>query len=61
MAGVFGKDPHMGKSKHSELERANLERKRKLAQAATQFRQKNAAAPRAADAENMTVATVARK
>lgn len=37
MAGVFGKDPNMKKSNHAELERVNLERKQKLAQAALKF------------------------
>ena len=40
MAGVFGKDPNMKKSNHAELERLNLERKRKLAEAAAKFNQK---------------------
>ena len=40
MAGVFGKDPHMKKSNQAELERLNLERKRKLAEAAAKFTQK---------------------
>ncbi len=40
MAGVFGKDPNMKKSNHAELERINLERKQKLAQAALKFNQK---------------------
>ena len=40
MAGVFGKDPNMKKSNHAELERLNLERKRKLAEAAFKFTQK---------------------
>ncbi len=44
MAGVFGKDPHKMKSNHAELERLNLERKRKLAQSAAKFNQKKAAA-----------------
>ena len=44
MAGVFGKDPHMKKSTHAELERQNLERKRKLAEAATKFTRKKVAA-----------------
>jgi hypothetical protein len=44
MAGVFGKDPHMKKSNHAELERLNLERKRKLAEAAAKFTQKKVAA-----------------
>jgi hypothetical protein len=37
MAGVFGKDPHMKKSNHQELERLNQERKQKLALAAQKF------------------------
>ncbi len=45
MAGVFGKDPHMKKSNHAELERLNLERKRKLAEAAAKFTQKKPVAP----------------
>ena len=40
MAGVFGKDPNMKINKHAELERLNLERKHKLAQAALKFNQK---------------------
>lgn len=40
MAGVFGKDPNMKKSNHAELERINLERKQKLAEAALKFNQK---------------------
>jgi hypothetical protein len=40
MAGVFGKDPHMKKSTHAELERLNWERKQKLAEAAQKFNQK---------------------
>lgn len=40
MAGVFGKDPNMKKNNHAELERLNLERKRKLAEAAAKFIQK---------------------
>jgi len=40
MAGVFGKDSNMKKSNHAELERLNLERKRKLAEAAVKFTQK---------------------
>ena len=43
MAGVFGKDPHMKKSNHAELERLNLERKRKLAEAAAKFTRKKPA------------------
>lgn len=45
MAGVFGKDPNMKKSSHAELERLNLERKRKLAEAAVKFTQKRPVAP----------------
>jgi len=45
MAGVFGKDPNMKKSNHAELERLNLERKRKLAEAVVKFRQKKTVAP----------------
>ena len=45
MAGVFGKDPNMKKSNHAELERLNLERKRKLAEAAVKFNQKKPVAP----------------
>ena len=45
MAGVFGKDPNMKKSNHAELERVNLERKRKLAEAAAKFTQKKPVAP----------------
>jgi hypothetical protein len=45
MAGVFGKDPNMKKSNHAELERVNLERKRKLAEAALRFTQNRPAAP----------------
>ena len=52
MAGVFGKDPHMGKSNHSELERVNQERKRKLAEAAAKFTQKKPVAPPAAPASS---------
>jgi hypothetical protein len=44
MAGVFGKDPNMKKSNHAELERLNLERKRKLAEAAAKFTQKKVTA-----------------
>lgn len=40
MATRFGKDPNMKKSNQAELERLNLERKQKLAQAATKFNQK---------------------
>ena len=45
MAGVFGKDPNMKKSNQAELERLNLERKRKLAEAAVKFTQKKPVAP----------------
>lgn len=45
MAGVFGKDPNMKKSNHAELERVNLERKRKLAEAAAKFTQKKPVTP----------------
>ena len=45
MAGVFGKDPNMKKSNHAELERLNLERKRKLAEAAARFNLKKPVAP----------------
>jgi hypothetical protein len=45
MAGVFGKDPNMKKSNQAELERLNLERKRKLAEAALKFNQKRPVAP----------------
>ena len=45
MAGVFGKDPNMKKSNHAELKRLNLERKRKLAEAASKFFQKKPVAP----------------
>jgi aspartokinase len=45
MAGVFGKDPNMKKSNHAELERLNLERKRKLAEAAAKFTRKKAVEP----------------
>lgn len=45
MAGVFGKDPNMKKSNHAELERLNLERKRKLAEAAVRFTQKRPVVP----------------
>jgi len=52
MAGVFGKDPHMKKSNHQELERLNQERKQKLALAASKFNKpKPVAAPAAADAK----------
>ncbi len=47
MAGVFGKDPNMKKSNHAELERLNMERKRKLAEAAAKFTQKRPVAPSA--------------
>lgn len=43
MAGIFGKDPNMKKSNHAKLERLNLERKRKLAEAAIKFNQKKPA------------------
>ena len=46
MAGVFGKDPNMKKCNQAELERLNLERKRKLAEAALKFNQKRPAAPK---------------
>lgn len=46
MAGVFGKDPHMKKTPRAEVERLNLERKRKLAEAASKFKQKRVQAPR---------------
>ena len=45
MAGVFGKDPNMKKSNQAELERLNLERKRKLAEAALKFTQKRPVVP----------------
>ncbi len=45
MAGVFGKDPHMNKNRQAELERLNLERKRKLAEAAAKFTQKKPVLP----------------
>lgn len=45
MAGVFGKDPNMKKSNRAELERLNLERKRKLAEAALKFTQRKPVAP----------------
>lgn len=51
MAGVFGKDPNMKKSSHAELERLNLERKRKLAEAAVKFTQKKPVAPSSDAAE----------
>ena len=46
MAGVFGKDPHMKKSNHHELERLNQERKQKLALAAQKFNQKKVVEPK---------------
>jgi hypothetical protein len=49
MAGVFGKDPNMKKNTHAELERLNLERKRKLAEAAMKFAQKKPVAPSSSD------------
>ena len=49
MAGVFGKDPNMKKNTHAELERLNLERKRKLAEAAMKFTQKKPVAPSSSD------------
>ena len=45
MAGVFGKDPHMKKNPRAEVERLNLERKRKLAEAAQKFNQKKVQPP----------------
>ena len=45
MAGIIGKDPHMKKSNKAELERLNLERKRKLAEAAVKFTQKKPVVP----------------
>ena len=45
MAGVFGKDSHMKKNTRAEAERLNVERKRKLAEAAQKFNQKRVAAP----------------
>ena len=45
MAGVFGKDPNKGKNTHAELERVNVERKRKLAEAAAKFTKKKPVAP----------------
>ena len=45
MAGVFGKDPNMKNSNPAELDRLNLERKRKLAEAAIKFNQKKTVAP----------------
>jgi hypothetical protein len=53
MAGVSGKDPHMKKSTHAELERQNLERKRKLADAAAKFTQKKPVAPAAGAATEL--------
>jgi hypothetical protein len=47
MAGVFGKDPNMKKNIPAELERVNLERKRKLAEAASKFTQKKPVVPSA--------------
>jgi len=50
MATRFGKDPNMKKSNQAELERLNLERKQKLAQAAIKFNLKKAApAPKDVD------------
>jgi hypothetical protein len=46
MAGVFGKDPNMKKSSQAEVERLNLERKRKLAEAAIKFNQRKPVAPK---------------
>ena len=40
MATKFGKDPNIKKSNHAELERLNLERKQKLAEAVIKFNQK---------------------
>ena len=51
MAGVFGKDPHMKKSNHHELERLNQERKQKLALAAQKFNQKKVVEPLKKDGE----------
>jgi hypothetical protein len=51
MAGVFGKDPNMKKSSHAELERLNLERKRKLTEAAIKFTQKKPVSPARETAE----------
>ncbi len=51
MAGVFGKDPNKGKSNHAELERLNVERKRKLAEAAAKFTKKKPVSP-TSDAAN---------
>jgi hypothetical protein len=45
MAGVFGKDPHMKKNPQAEVERLNIERKRKLAEAAQKFNQKKVREP----------------
>ena len=45
MAGVFGEDPHMKKNPRAEVERLNVERKRKLAEAAQRFNQKRVLAP----------------
>jgi hypothetical protein len=45
MAGVFGRDPNMKKSNRAELERLNLERKRKLAEAAIKFTQRKPVSP----------------
>jgi hypothetical protein len=45
MAGVFGKDPQMKKNPRAEVERLNVERKRKLAEAASKFNQKRVLAP----------------
>jgi hypothetical protein len=45
MAGVFGKDPNMKKNPRAEVERLNIERKRKLAEAASKFNQKRVQAP----------------
>ena len=42
MATHFGKDPNMKKSNQAELERLNLERKQKLAEAAVRFNLKKA-------------------
>jgi hypothetical protein len=51
MAGVFGKDPHMKKNTRAEVERLNVERKRKLAEAAHKFNQKKQAPAQASAAE----------
>ena len=48
MAGVFGKDPHMKKNPRAEVERLNVERKRKRAEAAQKFNQKKPQAPASA-------------